>query len=49
MKAAMGKNMGIELKDIMASTLPFIGLQLTGLFLCIFFPPLAMWGANVFM
>jgi tripartite ATP-independent transporter DctM subunit len=49
MKGAVLPGLGIQLKDIMAATFAFIGLQLAGLFLCIFFPPLAVWGAKVFM
>jgi TRAP-type mannitol/chloroaromatic compound transport system permease large subunit len=49
MKAALNPKLGLELKDIMSSTFPFIGLQATGLILCLAFPPIAMWGLKVFL
>ncbi|SFS51697.1 TRAP transporter, DctM subunit [Sulfitobacter marinus] len=34
---------GVELQDIFVAVLPFIALQIVGLFLVLFFPQLALW------
>ena len=49
MKSALHPSLGLQLKDIMASTFPFIALQLIGLLLCAFIPIIGMWGNLVFM
>jgi len=38
---------GVELQDIFVAVLPFIGLQIIGLALVLFFPDIALWLPNL--
>jgi tripartite ATP-independent transporter DctM subunit len=47
MKGAVSVESGIVLKDIFGAALPFLALQVLGLFICIAFPILALWGSRI--